>query len=1250
MSNLPLDPKDLETWALKYNSKAEFLLLLARLIKENTERSTKVRFPFGSGVALAGFDGEVHSPSAVGVIPEGLSLWEVGVNGGKSKAEDDYKKRSEAEIDGLEKREAVFIFVTTKSWEGGKDWAEAKTKEGKWKEVVVLDAQDLSLLIADSPVSLRRFKDLSRSSFSDSIYTAEDYWRQLASTPLSELSPKVILAGRESEAFRLQEYLNGDPEMIYVVGESIDDATLFIISVGMMQDEDLRELFYSRTLFIERDDKFQQMRKNLNSMNLVALFDRRDKIYVGVMDGHHVLAPVGPDDDIKYANVINLPPINKDKAIIGIQEMGFSRIQAEELLDKSDNSVSILKRNLGYLRKAKWKTEENLVFLTYCFLIGKWDRQSVGDRSLIEKISGLPYSEFEGRVFELLKEDASPLLIVGEQIRVTSPFDLWINTAGLIKRKHLLSFKRALKKVLFSGVDQNGEKYSSWIQDGLLQSATLIALNKGNECSIKQETQSYIDEFFVDVLGQFGFDDWKAKARILPQIAEASPNAFLYTIEKLLSEGQIIHQLFNEVKGMLYPLSHHTGLLWALEALAQQREYFQQSFSILVRLDEIDPGGKLANRPLASLKDILLPWHLQTNASFEERMSTLEKSLKGSPQTVKNLIISLLPLNNGISNEIYGFKWRSHFSPKPRELDVEELHRDYKALVYLLVSEFDHTDLDVVRLIKVLKAKRLPLKVKSVALEALESSGGQFTSSTHLITELASVIEMFEMYTNLNEEATNYLDRLYGLFNYFFDNSVSSRLAYLFSSDRLYLPKRIFRIETLGDSHVEKVPQEANFILGRDFELLTEFRIHEISVIAIEDDVISYDKVIEEKIEFESFGYHLGEFRLKEGLFDHIAICDTLSSPHSLVFKGYVRRRFELDGIDELRKMLGGKECGLEWLVSLFVGLRQTKDLWDYISEFGSDVKALYWSEMRPWFWVLEPQELKYGLTELRSKGRIVSALDVIYHKPEKVESSLIVDLLHQLYVSNTDKMRIDHYSIGKLIEVLYKRDDVADDIIVNLEWDNAHVLTYPGSAFKPKRIYQKMASDYQYFVEIIKKGYRPQGNDKKHEESGPSKEESLRAFALLQDYDSLPMNSEDSGLQWDFVMEWIKNARKLARKVDRLSVADVYIGKFLAQSQEESEGLWPAEPVAQIIDEINSRSMKNGFSTGAFNKRGSSVRGVYDGGEIERRHMEFFLNNARAYKKDYPITSEVLENLALQFKNMALEQDISAQLDKLDS
>ena len=97
---------------------------------------------------------------------------------------------------------------------------------------------------------------------------------------------------------------------------------------------------------------------------------------------------------------------------------------------------------------------------------------------------------------------------------------------------------------------------------------------------------------------------------VIPQLAEAAPDEFLKAVQTgLTGKDPLLSALFSDRDAdPMFQTSYHTGLLWALERCAWSVDHFGQSTQVLARLAEIDPGGRLSNRPFNSLVMIFLPW------------------------------------------------------------------------------------------------------------------------------------------------------------------------------------------------------------------------------------------------------------------------------------------------------------------------------------------------------------------------------------------------------------------------------------------------------------------------------------------------------------------------------------------------------------------------------------------------------------------------------------------------------------------
>lgn len=106
-----------------------------------------------------------------------------------------------------------------------------------------------------------------------------------------------------------------------------------------------------------------------------------------------------------------------------------------------------------------------------------------------------------------------------------------------------------------------------------------------------------------------------------------------------------------------------SGLLWALEGLAWHPDYLSRVAVILADIASIDPGGNWGNRPINSLVDIFLPWHIQTTAPFDKRKAAIKTILKEQPKVGWSLLLALLPHSHGVTSGCHRPVWRE-FIPR----------------------------------------------------------------------------------------------------------------------------------------------------------------------------------------------------------------------------------------------------------------------------------------------------------------------------------------------------------------------------------------------------------------------------------------------------------------------------------------------------------------------------------------------------------------------------------------------------------
>lgn len=149
----------------------------------------------------------------------------------------------------------------------------------------------------------------------------------------------------------------------------------------------------------------------------------------------------------------------------------------------------------------------------------------------------------------------------------------------------------------------------------------------------------------------------------------------------------------------------------------------------------------------------------------------------------------------------------------------------------------------------------------------------------------------------------------------------------------------------------------------------------------------------------------------------------------------------------------------------------------------------------------------------------------------------------------------------------------------------------------------------------------------------------------LLDSWNKVPGMREDDSLDTGKLLSWISEARELAKESDRLEVTDMEIGTLLSKLPEDSDEI-PSEEIFRVIEEINSEELNRSYSIGLSNKRGSTVRGPFDGGVIERSYAAYFKELAQKHSIEYPSVSEIFLDLEEEYLSQAKYEDERAKLD----
>lgn len=1260
---MQIDRTEIEAWGKRQEPKGDFPLLIAKLIFETTPRSTFFEIPTGSAVFLDDWDGYVKCESATTFVPEGISVWEYKTNGAKPQADSDYDKRIK-NSKGLDKSQVTFIFVTTKTWKGKKKWVEEKQKEKIWKDVRVYDAINLSNWINTTEISFKWFSaQLGRSH---NFLTVEDFWENWSFGPINsngqiELTPKVITAGREAECQKIIEFLKSDPNLMRVRGSTKDEAIAFIIAAVKLHSSQFNEQFNAKSLVVEQLQDFRLVKKSDFNLNLIAKFEDTSELHSAVGRKHHVLLPLGPDDPSNSQDIIKLPFVDGNDQVQALIESGLSEEEAKKHSKDAGRDITILKRLIGFeLTGTEWIHTEEVKELIPALLIGRWEESKEGDQKVLEQLSGESYETYSEKLFKWLEVESPPLIKIGSSWRLTSPLDAWTNLSNYISSNNFENLKICFLEVMrevnpvlelepenrmFASMRGKESLYSVWCREGLTQSMILVGLH-GDKLKFQKSfhAQDWVDGIIKELLHKAPGPLWTSRNHEMPLIAEASPKSFFESAYHSLSlDDKPIMDMFIEEDGFISPTSHHTGLLWALEGLAWTEEYAHDASMLLAKLATLDPGGKLSNRPFNSLREIYKPWHYQTLASFEDRMQIIEQIIKKEYETGWELLGSMIPDGiGGTAFPTHKLRWRLFERSFNNQYLRSEIFATHSLVLELMITYFDFSEKELIDLLDKSESKQIQLYDREKVLSFIEGNLNNIkitdNSAWH---KLRGTLSHHRSYPDaqwaLPKEQLKRYDVIYKKLE---PSDPLERLIWMFNDHWPGFPEGLDRKE-LSHRDQEKLMLERR---GEGLKsIYQEFGFEKVKeLVKIVKETWIYGDVLAYVVDKEEEILSLCEY-LKED-----------EAPVQNFIQRFIFRKSIINNINWVFDLFGKlKSVGYldDQISRMFFQVNQSKELWNFIASVGDEVNNTYWKEIYPHFWSLADDDFIFGIEKLMKVNRFLSALDIAYHEPKKLPSEKLVEILEKAGTEKSEEnMRFDSYHVTRIIEELDTRQDIDKPTQLRLEWLYLPFLASYGSGHKPKVLHEELANSPEFFMEVLKWVYK---SEKEEDETEDIVDEAKRnrgqnAYQLLNSWKRIPGMSEEGAIDHDFLWDWINKVRTYAQESGRLTVADLQIGKILAEYPEKEEP-WPPKEICKVIETINTDSLKSGFSSATFNKRGSSTRGPFDGGNIERGHAEYFQRQAAAKKYEFPETAKILTNLSKGYEADAKRMDESAERDKLD-
>ena len=346
---------------------------------------------------------------------------------------------------------------------------------------------------------------------------------------------------------------------------------------------------------------------------------------------------------------------------------------------------------------------------------------------------------------------------------------------------------------------------------------------------------------------------------------------------------------------------------------------------------------------------------------------------------------------------------------------------------------------------------------------------------------------------------------------------------------------------------------------------------------------------------------------------------------------------------------------GGDKIVRLFRCSPFGEQTWRLLSKHVSEVRDLYWSSVTPGF--VEPTEPETNelIDRLLEVDRPRAAFSIVRFDCAKVETSRLKRLLVAVATVDSepaDHYRIDSYRLSEALGSLTKRPGVTTDEMAQLEFMFIGALRDREHGGIP-HLEQCVAESPLLFVQMLALVYRRSDHGQDPPEwriDDRSRRDALgaAAAALLERIERMPGTNSTGQVDSEAVKRWVIEARDLCKNHSRARIGDQIIGGWLSRAAPyEDDAPWPVRQVCGILEMIGSEDMAAGFTVGAYNRRGITKRGPYEGGGQERNLAATYRAWAQAWRFEYPFVGTILDAISDHYEKDATRHDARVNVMK---
>jgi plasmid maintenance system antidote protein VapI len=1271
---LAIKANDIERWVShNIRARSRLAVFLRTLVHSTASGLTKVEFPGNDDAERPGWDGFVEASAGTPWVPAGRSGWEFGTNEDpKAKADGDFKQRVKA-LDQKVRVETTFVFVTPRRWPGKAAWMTAKQAKRLWKHVRAYDASDLEQWLEQSLAAQAWLANETHmpAEHVRSLDKCWADWANVSSPPLTgALFSSAIEATKRTMLSRLSKPSVGP---ILIAADSTEEALAFLAQLLGERGGELAS-HRDRVLVFDKPGALPRLATGAQTF-IPVVFTREVERELGPYAKSMHSIVIYPRNAATTTPDIILEPATYETFNKALAEMGKDRDETARLADASGRSLTVLRRQLSRVpavRTPEWAEDRQTAASLVPFLfVGAWDSQNETDKLGLSLLAGgLSYDGLEKECQSLAQLNDAPIWSIGTYRGVISKIDLLYAIAGAGTCDDLKRYYAMGRMVLgeddpaldleedqrwAASMHGKTREFSGAFREGISETLVLLAVHGGHlfKSRFGIDTQIEAARVVRDLLPTpLTTRALEANDRDLPTYAEAAPDEFLSILERdLKSKDPAVLGLLRPVATGVFSHTSRTGLLWALEGLSWNPVMLPRAASILARLAQVEISDNWVNKPIHSLESIFRAWMPQTAANHQQRVDLMKKLAEKFPEVAWKICVAQFGMHYQVGDYSHKPRWRPDgygfgepFTTWPpimnfiRDMvDVALTWKDHSfgMLCDLVERLHDLTDADQARVWALVKAW-----AKTKASDADKAAMREKI-------RLSTLSRRAALRSKKNAKAAAVL-------------ATAGKAAYaaLEPSDLLNKHAWLFRDGWVEES-ADEIEDIENFDARRQEERTKELRTEALREILVQRGLAGILDISERgKASWEigvlAASAVLSEQELQKLL--RLALAPILVGKqevhsHKNLIAGALRALFD-DGKREALLNSIGASLSDDDKAQLLVLAPFGKSTWKLVDALTEAAQEKYWSDVTPQWIHNSDGENNEGVERLLKAGRPRAAFSCIRFEPGKLDAQVLFCLLSEMAQGGKDRpghyMLEQHY-VEKAFKHLNNSPALTLDQKAGLEFAYIDVLARPWDSrdnYGIPNLERYIETHPELFVQAIAWTYkRNDGATDPVEFQVPAERVTSmaeRGYKLVEAIQRIPGHNDLGELEAERLAKWIATVRQSCAELGRAKIADVCIGKVLSCAPVGKDGVWPCEPVRDVMEDIQSEPIMRGAHTGVYNSRGVHWRG--EGGDQERELAEKYRKWGQALQVSHPfVAAKLLMGLAQTYDHDASREDTEA-------